>query len=104
MKIISIRDLRNNTASLRKELEVEGELVLTVNGQPFAVMTHVSPENLEDDLRALRLARARAAVSRIRQRSRRDGLDRMSMEQIDAFVARVRKKRELAESERPDSA
>jgi antitoxin (DNA-binding transcriptional repressor) of toxin-antitoxin stability system len=104
MKLISIRDFRNSTAQLREELEAEGELVVTVNGRPFAVMTRVSPESLEDDLRMLRLARARAAVSRIRERSRTEGLDRMSMEEIDALVARVRSQRQPAESDRLDQA
>lgn len=104
MKLISIRDFRNSTKTLRDELEAEGELVVTVNGKPFAVMTRVSPESLEDDLRALRLARARSSISRIRERARTEGLDRMSMDEIDALVARVRKERRQGDSTRSDQA
>jgi antitoxin (DNA-binding transcriptional repressor) of toxin-antitoxin stability system len=93
MKFITIRDLRGNTARIRKDLEAEGEVVITANGRPFAVMTRVKPDKLEQEIVAIRRARAASAISRIRQKAKAEGLDRLTMEQIDAIVAEVRRER-----------
>jgi len=93
MKFITIRDLRSQTAQLRKDLEKDREVVVTANGRPFAIMTRVEPETVEDELLALRRARAQAALSRIRAKAKTEGLDRMSMDAIDAVIARARRAR-----------
>jgi len=93
MKFVTIRDLRGNTARIRKDLEAEGEIVITVNGRPFAVMTRVKPDKLEEEILAIRRARAAAALSRIRVKAKAEGLDRLTMEQIDAIIAEARRKR-----------
>jgi antitoxin (DNA-binding transcriptional repressor) of toxin-antitoxin stability system len=91
MKFITIRDLRSNTARLRKELETEREIVLTANGRPFALMTAVEPDTVEEEILAIRRARARAALARIRAKARANGLDRLTMDQIDAIIAEARR-------------
>ena len=96
MKFISIRDLRSNTARLRKDLQTEREIVVTANGRPFAVMTRVEPDKVEDEILAIRRARARAALSRIRAKAKADGLDRMTMDEIDAIIAAARRERRAA--------
>ena len=93
MKFITIRDLRGNTARIRKDLEAEGEVVITANGRPFAVMTRVKADNLEEEILAIRRARATAALSRIRVKAKADGLDRLTMDQIDTLVAKARRER-----------
>ena len=93
MKFITIRDLRGNTARLRKDLQAEREVVITANGRPFAVMTRVEPDKLEDEIVAIRRARARAALSRIRAKSRAEGLDRLTTEQINVIIAETRRER-----------
>jgi antitoxin (DNA-binding transcriptional repressor) of toxin-antitoxin stability system len=96
MKFITVRDLRSNTAAIRRDLASEEEIVLTANGRPFAVMTRVEPETLEDEVQAIRRARARLAVERIRAKAKAAGLDRMSMDDIDAVVAEARRRRRAA--------
>ena len=93
MKFISIRDLRSDTAGLRRDLQADREIVVTANGRPIAVMTRVDPETVEQEMLAIRRARARAALSRMRDRARSEGLDRLSMDQIDDIVARTRRDR-----------
>jgi len=93
MKFITIRDLRGNTTRIRKDLETEREVVVTANGRPFAVMTRVEPDKLEEEILAIRRARARAALSRIRVKAKADGLDRLTMEQINAIIAEARRER-----------
>jgi len=93
MKFITIRDLRSNTSRLREDLEAEREVVVTANGRPFAVMTRVDGDSVEDEVNAIRSARAQAAVSRMRAGARDEGLDRLSMDEIDAIIARSRRER-----------
>ena len=93
MKFITIRDLRSSTARLRKDLKTDREIVVTANGRPFAVMTRVEPDGVEEEILAIRRARARAALSRIRAKARADGLDRMTMDDIDAIIAKARREK-----------
>jgi antitoxin (DNA-binding transcriptional repressor) of toxin-antitoxin stability system len=96
MKFITIKDLRSSTAQLRKDLEAEREVVVTANGRPFAVMTRVDPDGVEDEILAIRRARARAALSRMRAKAKADGLDRLTMDEIDAIIAKARRERRKA--------
>jgi len=96
MKYISIRDLRSSTARLRKDLKTERDIIVTANGRPFAVLTYVEPDNVSEEILALRRARARAALSRIRANATAKGLDCMTMKQIDAIIAKARRERQGA--------
>ena len=91
MKFVSVREFRSNTAAVRKELETEREIVLTSNGKPFAMLTPVEPDTVEDETLAIRRARARIAVDRIREHSRKTGLDKMTLGEINAEIAAARR-------------
>jgi len=91
MKFISIRDLRSDTAGLRRDLQADREIVVTANGRPIAIMTRVGPDNVEEEILAIRRARARAALSRMRAKAKAEGLDHLSMDQVDAIVAQARR-------------
>lgn len=93
MKFVTIRDLRTSTARLRKDLQNDQEIVLTANGRPFALVTPVDPDTVEEEILAIRRARAQAALSRMRTAARAKGLDRLSMREIDAIVAAARRER-----------
>ena len=93
MKFVTIRDLRSKTAAIRKDLEQEREIVLTANGRPFAVMTPVAADTVEDEIRAIRRARAKAAVERIRAQAKARGLDKLTMKEIDTLIAEARRAR-----------
>ncbi len=93
MKFVTIRDLRGSTAQFRKDLQEDREIVLTANGRPFAVVTPVEPDTVEEEVLAIRRARAQAALSRIRARAEADGRDAMGVDEVDALIARVRQER-----------
>ena len=95
MKFIPIRELRNNSGQVWKALEAKSELVLTANGKPIALMTPVTGENLESELKAIRRSRAALALERIRAAAQSRGIDRMTMDEIDRVVSDVRRKRRL---------
>ncbi len=94
MKFITIRDLRANTATLRKDLQTEREVVITANGRPFAVMTRIEPDKIEEEILAMRRARAQGAIGRIRAKAKAAGLDRLSKDQINDIISEVRRDRQ----------
>jgi len=93
MRFVTIREFRNNTAAIRKGLETEHEMVLTANGHPFAILTDADEESFEEKLAALRRTRARILFDRIGARAKELGKDKMTMEEIDAEIARARAER-----------
>jgi hypothetical protein len=67
MQFVPYRNLRNELSALRKKLAAEGELMVTIDNKPFAVMINLGGEDVQDIL---------LMVSRLRARncSRQNGL------------------------------
>jgi len=93
MKFLSVRDLRGKSAQIWKDLPEEREMVITSNGRPIAILATISESNLEESLTAFRQARAVEAVAALQRRSADQGTDRITMDEIDAEIQAVRKKR-----------
>ena len=94
MEFIPYRVLRNEPSALRRKLEDEGELVVTVDGKPFAVMIDLSEnENMDDILLMVSRLRAQMAARAIRSQARRDGLDKIDDNQIDDIIHKTRAER-----------
>ncbi len=93
MKFISVRDLRGKSAQVWKELPREREMIITSNGRPIAIIAAISDSNLEESLSAFRQARAVEAVASLQRRSVKMGNDKITMDEIDAEIKAVRKKR-----------
>ncbi len=74
MRFISVREFRGSSGDVWKELLTDQELVITSNGKPIAIVSAVSEETLEDALRAIRRARAMAAVQVMQRQSAKRGL------------------------------
>ena len=93
MKFVSVRELRGRPAEVWKELESRKELVVTSNGKPIAILTAASEESLEEDLAAIRRARAARAVAGLQRRSVEAGLDRLPEAEVEKEIRAVRKSR-----------
>jgi len=93
MKFVSVRDLRGKAAEIWRTLPGEGEMVITSNGRPIAILAAVNESNLEESLSAFRRARAVEAVANLQQESARRGAAKLSMNEIDAEIKAVRRKR-----------
>jgi prevent-host-death family protein len=93
MKFISVRDLRNKSAQVWKQLPQEREMIITSNGRPIAIIAAASDSDLEESLSAFRQARAVEAVASLQRRSVEMGNDKITMDEIDAEIKAVRKKR-----------
>jgi antitoxin (DNA-binding transcriptional repressor) of toxin-antitoxin stability system len=68
-------------------------MIITSNGRPIAIIAAISDSNLEESLSAFRQARAVEAVASLQRRSVEMGNDKITMDEIDAEIKAVRKKR-----------
>jgi antitoxin (DNA-binding transcriptional repressor) of toxin-antitoxin stability system len=93
MKIVSVRDLRTRAAQVWKELPAEREMVITNNGRPVAILAAINESTLEESLSAFRRARAIEAVASLQRQSVARGASNMSLEEINAEIRAVRRKR-----------
>jgi len=93
MRFVSVRELRSHTSQLWRDLAEERDLVVTNHGKPVAILSATTEESLERSLAEIRRQRARDALRGIRREAARRGLDRMSMEQIDAEIHTARARR-----------
>ncbi len=97
MKFITLRELQNPACPIRKELAAEQDMVVTAGGLPIAILTLAYPEAVVDDIIALRRIRAHHALDRIQAAAKAKGLDKMTMKDIDALIAKVRRERRARE-------
>ena len=93
MRFITVRDLRNKPAQIRRSLLKEKDIVLTSNGRPFAIVTLTSEDMLEKNLAMMRRIRSERAVASMQKRSMEIGNDRLSLDEINAEITAVRKRR-----------
>jgi hypothetical protein len=90
MEFVPYRLLRNQPAELRRKLQEQGELVVTVDGEPLAIMLPVPKGSLEDLVLLLSQVRAQLAVASIREQARQKGLAGMTLPQANAVVEEAR--------------
>lgn len=90
MEFIPIRKLRLEPKRIWHDLKKSGEMVVTSNGKPVAILSEVKEENLEETLADLRRIRAQRAVSKLRRYARSQGL-RDDAKMIEQEVRAVRK-------------
>ena len=93
MKFLTVRDLRNKSAAVWRDLAEEKEMVVTSNGRPVAILSAVSEASLEDSVRAIRQSRAMQAVAELQRESVSRGTDQITDEEIETEIRSVRRKR-----------
>lgn len=89
MEFYSARELRNNTKSIWKELSEDNDVVITNNGKPYALMVGIPEGRFDETIRAIRQAKAIAAMDRMRKKAEKNGF--MSDKEIDDVVSEARK-------------
>lgn len=95
MNYLAIKDLKAPKL-VRETLAEYGTALITNNGKPMAILVDLlegeSPEALSD---AIRLARARLALSDLRATSRRNGTNTITANQIEVEVRASRQRRRV---------
>lgn len=89
MNFYTIRDLRTTPKALWDNLESDGEVVITNNGKPTAILFDISDGDLEETLKAVRQAKAMIAFNSMRAKAAKKGY--MTDEEIEEEIEKVRK-------------
>jgi antitoxin (DNA-binding transcriptional repressor) of toxin-antitoxin stability system len=92
MRFISVHDLRSRPARAWCDLSAEGEMIVTRNGKPVAILLAANESNLEELLAAFRQARAIGAVARLQRAATERGAEAMGGE-IDREIWTARRVR-----------
>ncbi|WP_258361017.1 type II toxin-antitoxin system Phd/YefM family antitoxin [Moorella sulfitireducens] len=93
MRFVTVRELRMKSGEIWRQLQKEGELVITSNGKPVAVLSNIEEKYLEEYLQNLRRVRAVLAVKNMQARAREKGLDKITDAEIEAEIKTVRRSR-----------
>ena len=89
MNFYTVRDLRTTPKSLWDNLATDGEVVITNNGKPTAVLFDIADGSLEETIKAVRQAKAIIAFNSMRAKAAAQGF--MTDEEIEAEIAAARK-------------
>ena len=95
MNYLAVKDLKAPKL-VRETLAAYGTALVTNNGKPMAMLVDLAENENPDQLaEAIRMARARLALSALRAESRRNGTDKMSLREINDEIraARVERKK-----------
>jgi hypothetical protein len=68
MKFINVRELRFRPGEVWKKLKVEKDIILTLNGKPFAILNSTDEDRLEQTLASLRRSRAQEAMEKLQNK------------------------------------
>jgi prevent-host-death family protein len=90
VRFVTVRDLRSKSAELWRELAEEGEMVVTNNGRPVAVLA-AAGDDVEEVLRSFRKNRALSALERQHMESVARGTHLMTLDEINAVIEEVRR-------------
>ncbi len=91
-----MRELGAESGKVWNRIAAGGEIVVTRNGKPFALLLHTEPAGVEAALRAHRAARLGAVLGRIHAHVDAQGLKRITAKEIEAEIAAARKERKAA--------
>ena len=89
MKFYTVRDLRTTPKSLWDNLSNDGEVVITNNGKPTAIMVDIADGDLEEVLKAVRQAKAMIAFNSMKTKAMKKGY--MSDDEIESEINKARK-------------
>lgn len=93
MNYLAVKDLKAPKL-IRETLAAYGTALVTNNGKPMAMLVDLAEgENPDQLAEAIRMARARLALSDLRATSRRKGTDKLSLNQINAEIGAARAER-----------
>ena len=88
MNFYTVRDLRTTPKSLWETLSAEGEVVITNNGKPTALLVDIADGSFEETVKAIRQAKAMLAFNSMRSRAAEKGF--LTDEEIEAEIAAAR--------------
>ncbi|MDR1398172.1 MAG: hypothetical protein LBJ14_10655 [Desulfarculales bacterium] len=91
MNFYSARDLRTIPKQIWNDLNADGEVVITNNGKPTALLLNITGDSFEEVVKAVRQARAAIAFNNMRSKAESHGF--MSNEDIEAEIQACREEK-----------
>jgi hypothetical protein len=91
MNFFTARDLRTIPKHIWESLANNGEVVITNNGKPTALMLNIGEGNFDETIKAVRQARAMIAFNSMRGKAAKRGY--MSEEAIQAEIDAYRREK-----------
>ena len=91
MKFINVRELRLRPGDVWKKLKIEKDIILTLNGKPFAILNSTDENRFEQTLASLRRSRALEAMEKLQKYSKNKGLDKIAVGDIEKEIQLVRR-------------
>ena len=88
MNFYSIRDLRTESKNVWENLSSGGEVCITNNGKPSALMIDIPEGSFDEIVQAVRQAKAMIAFNSMRHRAAMNGF--MTDEEIEAEIQTAR--------------
>ena len=88
MNFYSVRDLRTESKQVWENLSAGGEVVITNNGKPSALMIDIPEGSFDEIVQAVRQAKAMIAINAMRRKAAASGF--MTEEEIEAEIAAAR--------------
>jgi prevent-host-death family protein len=92
MRFISISHLKTKLKDILMKNKDE-EIIVTSHGNPIAILSGVTEENVWKKLRAIRRSRAFIALEEMQRNSLELGLDKLADSEIESEIQAVRKAR-----------
>ena len=89
MNFYTVRDLRTTPKSIWDNLSSDGEVVITNNGKPRALLIDIAEGGFEETVKAVRQAKAMLAFNSMRMKAAENGY--MTDEEIEAEISAVRR-------------
>lgn len=93
MRFVTAKEFRAQSSALWQELAAEGQVVVTLNGRPVAVVTSTDERSLEATLTDMGRATALRAMRELQQQSIRSGKSKMSQDAVGREIAAARRER-----------
>jgi len=85
-----MRELQKSGGEIREALSNDGKVVITTAGKPTALMIQIGESDFEETLTLLNQVKLAKSIRAMRQEAAQNGLNNMSMEEIDAVIAQYR--------------
>lgn len=89
MNFYSVRDLRTTPKTIWQDLSSDGQVIITNNGKPTAILLDISDGSFEETLKAIKQAKATIAFNSMREKAHKKGF--MNNEEIEQEINAYRK-------------
>ncbi len=93
MSTITVSELKRKPSKQWREAAKAGDLVVTEQGQPVAVLLAIDAQSLEPTLSTLRSVRALQAQAALQEAARQNSTHELTMPDIDEEIAAARQTR-----------